>query len=270
MSKIDIDKFVVSLMEFCPQQSIKYIKALENQGLEYKDGEIVNIDTINPSEFDRRLNALLKEFESLPQKELASTLEFYLKAVRKETPFDLMRLKEVAKPEVIKPTGVLGELLKTPPTQEELEEAEMELKEITEEEFKEFHMRRAFDIADALNKGEKGTDGELSHSESDQVSDKELSEFEKDLFILQDEYFNSNFAEWKDYVKWKSKKLLDIAKKQLMKKPRFLYAVTRKAAERERKETINEACRWLRRTQPEETLPDTTIDRFKKHMEEQL
>lgn len=81
----------------------------------------------NPSEFDKRLNALLKEFKSLPKEELIDSLEFYLKAIKHETPFNLMRLKEVAKPEVIKPTGVLGELLKTPPTQEELEEAEREL-----------------------------------------------------------------------------------------------------------------------------------------------
>lgn len=45
MSKIDIDKFVTSLIEFSPQQSMKYIKALEDQGLKYKDGEIVNIDS---------------------------------------------------------------------------------------------------------------------------------------------------------------------------------------------------------------------------------
>ena len=35
-----------------------------------------------------------------------------------------------------------------------------------------------------------------------------------------------------------------------------------------RKEFLDKACRWLRRTQPEETLPDTTIDRFRQYMEE--
>lgn len=45
MSKINIDKFVVSLIEFSPQQSMKYIKALADQGLKYKDGEIVSIDS---------------------------------------------------------------------------------------------------------------------------------------------------------------------------------------------------------------------------------
>ena len=90
--------------------------ALADQGLIYLDGKIVPIDSpaqvgfedlgkvwdeekINPSEFDKRLNALLKEFESLPKKEIASILDFYLKAVIHETPFNLMRLKEVAKPE---------------------------------------------------------------------------------------------------------------------------------------------------------------------------
>ena len=45
MTKIDIDKFVASLIEFSPQQSMKYIKALADQGLKYKDGEIVSIDS---------------------------------------------------------------------------------------------------------------------------------------------------------------------------------------------------------------------------------
>ena len=43
MSKIDIDKFVASLIEFSPQQSMKYIKALAEQELRYKDREIVEI-----------------------------------------------------------------------------------------------------------------------------------------------------------------------------------------------------------------------------------
>ena len=45
MTKIDIDKFVASLIEFSPQQSMKYIKALADQGLKYKDGKIVSIDS---------------------------------------------------------------------------------------------------------------------------------------------------------------------------------------------------------------------------------
>lgn len=48
MSKIDIDKFVASLIEFSPQQSMKYIKALADQGLKYKDGEIVEIEQEQP------------------------------------------------------------------------------------------------------------------------------------------------------------------------------------------------------------------------------
>ena len=120
MSKIDIDKFVCSLLEYFNDNGewmmIDYFcSSLNDQGLEYKGGEIVNMDSpsqvgfeelgkvwkdkINPSEFDKRLNALLKKFESLPKEELVDSLEFYLKVVRKETPFDLMRLKEVAKSE---------------------------------------------------------------------------------------------------------------------------------------------------------------------------
>ena len=45
MSEIDFDKFVASLIEFSPQQSMKYINALADQGLKYKDGEIVSIDS---------------------------------------------------------------------------------------------------------------------------------------------------------------------------------------------------------------------------------
>ena len=39
---------------------------------------------INPSEFDLRLNKLLKQFESLPKEELASSLNFYLNVVQND------------------------------------------------------------------------------------------------------------------------------------------------------------------------------------------
>ena len=48
-----------------------------------------------------------------------------------------------------------------------------------------------------------------------------------------------------------------------------LYSVTRKAVEREKEYLIKKACEWLRRTQPQVIFPDTTIERFKKAMEEQ-
>ena len=48
-----------------------------------------------------------------------------------------------------------------------------------------------------------------------------------------------------------------------------LYSVTRKSVEREREYLINKTCEWLRRTQPQVIFPDTTIERFKKAMEEQ-
>ena len=39
---------------------------------------------INPSEFDKRLNSLLKEFESLPKEDLIDNLEFYLNVVKEK------------------------------------------------------------------------------------------------------------------------------------------------------------------------------------------
>lgn len=46
-----------------------------------KQGEQVEI---NPSEFDLRLNRLLKQFESLPKEELANSLSFYLNVVQND------------------------------------------------------------------------------------------------------------------------------------------------------------------------------------------
>lgn len=39
---------------------------------------------INPSEFDSRLNALLKQFESLPKEELVNSLSFYLNVIQND------------------------------------------------------------------------------------------------------------------------------------------------------------------------------------------
>lgn len=44
-----------------------------------KQSEPINI---NPSEFDLRLNKLLKQFETLPKEELISSLNFYLNVVQ--------------------------------------------------------------------------------------------------------------------------------------------------------------------------------------------
>ena len=44
-----------------------------------KQGEPIEV---NPTEFDLRLNRLLKQFESLPKEELASSLNFYLNVVQ--------------------------------------------------------------------------------------------------------------------------------------------------------------------------------------------
>ena len=53
----------------------KWIAWLEKQG---------NPTEINPSEFDLRLNKLLKQFETLPKEELASSLSFYLNVVQND------------------------------------------------------------------------------------------------------------------------------------------------------------------------------------------
>ena len=45
------------------------------------DGQDDNPDWCNPSEFDNRLNVLLKEFEPLDREEVACGLAFYLRAV---------------------------------------------------------------------------------------------------------------------------------------------------------------------------------------------
>jgi hypothetical protein len=44
--------------------------------------ELKESTEINPSEFDLRLNKLLKQFETLPKEELASSLSFYLNVVQ--------------------------------------------------------------------------------------------------------------------------------------------------------------------------------------------
>lgn len=41
-----------------------------------------------------------------------------------------------------------------------------------------------------------------------------------------------------------------------------------RAVEIAKGEMVDKACKWLRRTQPQEILPDTTIERFKLEMEE--
>lgn len=51
----------------------KWTAWLEKQG---------NPTKINPSEFDLRLNKLLQQFETLPKKELANSLSFYLNVVQ--------------------------------------------------------------------------------------------------------------------------------------------------------------------------------------------
>ena len=75
MSKIDIDKFVASLIEFSPQQSMKYIKALADQDLEYKDGEIVEIS--QESEEEKIRKVLIDYFKRYKEQEECGVKTFY-------------------------------------------------------------------------------------------------------------------------------------------------------------------------------------------------
>ena len=270
-----------------------------------------------------------------------------------KSPFYIEFLREVAVPET---------------EQEKMEVLEreilrpMKLKEITEEEFKDIHMKRAFDIADAIN-GEEEDDPckedmpdctiresfrerykrisksewfkrihenlsvegmktpeeslgisteeynemvdellfgekekELSYPQSDQDeeqvirgetnvkiykmlcssrSDQELTEFERAFDRLSFNYIKepdlTNEGTVRDCKKY-AKELLSIARKEFEANPKFLYTVTRRAAERARKEFIDEACRWLyqRQTQDLEVSDiKKFISDFRKHMEEQ-
>lgn len=66
--------------EYCHEQSFKWGF---QEGIDWleKQGEPTDI---NPSEFDLRLNKLLKQFETLPKEELASSLSFYLNVVQND------------------------------------------------------------------------------------------------------------------------------------------------------------------------------------------
>ena len=60
-----------------------------------KQGEPTHI---NPSEFDLRLNKLLKQFETLPKEELASSLSFYLNVVQNDGAYKADEKKGEQKP----------------------------------------------------------------------------------------------------------------------------------------------------------------------------
>ena len=115
--KIDLERFICSWLkarQYCSDNECGYVvAALREQGLDYKDGEIMKIDAIDTSSpewaeiveeckhngleqakksnkeelmevdgFDAELNALLKKYEHLPKKELQEPLEFYLGVVK--------------------------------------------------------------------------------------------------------------------------------------------------------------------------------------------
>ena len=83
--------------------------------------DFAEVNHINPSEFDKRLNALLKEFEDIPKEELACTLRFYLDVVRLD---DLRERKPVCKMEA---TGTLKELIDNIDEEELAEEKKLML-----------------------------------------------------------------------------------------------------------------------------------------------
>lgn len=73
---------------WCIKQAKKHAKDENEMGTCWfaekwieKQGEPTDI---NPSEFDLHLNKLLKQFETLPKEELASSLSFYLKVVQND------------------------------------------------------------------------------------------------------------------------------------------------------------------------------------------
>ena len=87
MKAINVEKFICSMLQYaednCEETMLDYLRsALQDQGLEYKDGEIVEI----PREvdgFDAELNALLKKYEHLQKYEIIGCLNFYIKVVEK-------------------------------------------------------------------------------------------------------------------------------------------------------------------------------------------
>ena len=82
--KINLEKLVNSLLQYaednCEETILDYLhSALQDQGLEYKDGEIVKRQVDG---FDTEFNALLKKYEHLSKEELQETLEFYLDVIK--------------------------------------------------------------------------------------------------------------------------------------------------------------------------------------------
>ena len=131
-AKIDLEKFISSMLGYaednCEETMLDYLhSALQDQGLEYKDGEIVEIDTIDTS--SPRWAEIVKEckHDALEKGEelrkwlnfgnthegMSVTIPDDLKGTdtdggvvgergeQGETPFNRKRLEEVAKPETL-------------------------------------------------------------------------------------------------------------------------------------------------------------------------
>lgn len=82
--KIDLEKLVNSLLRYaednCEETMLDYLhSALQDQGLEYKDREIVKRQVEG---FEAELNALLKKYEHLPKEELEECLSFYIGVIQ--------------------------------------------------------------------------------------------------------------------------------------------------------------------------------------------
>ena len=77
----------VYLIKDCSTYSLSSVLSFECDYIELSELDNLMLEQqgnptkINPSEFDLRLNRLLKQFETLPKEELADTLSFYLDVV---------------------------------------------------------------------------------------------------------------------------------------------------------------------------------------------
>ena len=114
-----------------------------------------------------------------------------------------------------------------------------------------------------------GEIAEINHPQSDKDSDKELTferEVSKMLYVVSQSPLT--FEGDPDFISknW-ANKLLAIAKKQLEGDPEFLYTVTRKAAERARKEFMEKAKKFIRDNYGNKRFDDM-MKEFNKYMEE--
>lgn len=100
----DKDKLIQELGEY----KVKYTQEVLSQQLE-KQGEPTDI---NPSEFDLRLNKLLKQFGTLPKEELTSSLSFYLNVVQNDGTYREEKQVEQKSSDKVEPKFKVGDTIK--------------------------------------------------------------------------------------------------------------------------------------------------------------